>query len=188
MSKVKFLIAVDMQNDFIDGALGSKEAQAIVPNVKKKVEEYVKNNDFIIYTRDTHFLDNYFKTKEGQKLPVPHCIKDTPGWQINQEVMPPEGYDKYTIINKPSFGLYSLPKEVDHIACASGDDFPTVEIELVGLCTDICVVNNAILLKSYFYNIGDVSVDATCCAGITPELHEAALMVMNSSQIDIKRG
>lgn len=184
---MKILVVVDMQNDFIDGALGSKEAQAIVPNVKKKIEEYVNNGDYIVYTRDTHDY-RYLGTKEGRKLPIPHCIKDTPGWQIPDELMPPNDYEKVKIINKSSFGHYSLPDELDSTILREGSVYSVPDIELIGLCTDICVVSNTILLKSYFYSIGEISVDATCCAGKNPELHEAALMVMESCQINIKKG
>lgn len=179
----KILVVVDMQKDFIDGSLGTKEAQAIVPNVKKKIEEAVANGDFIIYTRDTH-EENYLETNEGKKLPVKHCIRGTDGWRIHPDLMIPADYDHVRIIDKPTFGSEKL---IDHISL-SGLYTVCNEIELVGLCTDICVVSNALLLKAAFYDTMDISVDATCCAGVTPETHEAALKTMEMCQINVRRG
>ena len=176
---MKVLVVVDMQNDFIDGSLGTPEAQAIVPNVKKKIEEAVKNGDMIIYTRDTHF-DGYMFSKEGQKLPVAHCIRNTEGWEIHKDLLPPADYKNTYTMNKYTFGSLDLPKSL----CGITD---CTEIELVGLCTDICVVSNALILKAYFYNTHEISVDATCCAGVTPESHEAALKTMEMCQINVKR-
>lgn len=178
---MKVLIVVDMQKDFIDGALGTPEAQAIVPNVKKKVEEAIKNNDYIIYTRDTHF-DDYLNTKEGKKLPVPHCIYETDGWKIPDELLPSIQYKNTCIVDKFTFGSQQLP---DIIGVETGNSMS--EIELVGVCTDICVVSNALLLKAYYYQTCDISVDATCCAGVTPETHDAALKTMEMCQINVKR-
>ena len=177
---MKVLVVVDMQNDFITGSLGTPEARAIVPNVKKKIEEAVKNGDYIIYTRDTHF-DLYLQTNEGKKLPVEHCVYNTPGWEIPSELMVPEDYMDYEIINKPTFGSRLLAGSIDDL-----DPDPT-EIELVGLCTGICVVSNALLLKTHFYELCEISVDATCCACVTPETHEAALKTMEMCQINVKR-
>lgn len=183
---MKILVIVDMQNDFIDGALGTKEAQAIVQNVKNKVDEAVKNEDIIVYTRDTHF-PHYLNTNEGKKLPVEHCIYGTNGWNIPDILMPRADYTKYWVEDKYTFGLYELPNRLHAglLPCFQNGDI--TEIELVGLCTDICVVSNALLLKSYFYNMVDISVDATCCAGVTPETHEAALKTMEMCQINVKR-
>ena len=179
---MKILVVVDMQNDFITGSLGTKEAQAIVPNVKSKIKEAVRNDDFIIYTRDTHFED-YLKTREGEKLPVEHCIYKTDGWGIPTELLPPDGYRKMTIVDKFTFGSVAL-----HEFIANDEEmFIADEIELVGLCTDICVVSNALLLKANFYQGFEISVDATCCAGVTPETHEAALKTMEMCQINVKR-
>lgn len=175
---MKILVVVDMQNDFITGSLGTPEAQAIVPNVKKKVEEAAKNGDLIVYTMDTHF-QNYLDTKEGQKLPVEHCLIDSEGWEITDEVLPPVGYTNTDTIEKYTFGSLLLAELLARVECD--------EIELVGLCTDICVVSNALLLKARLYNDVDISVDATCCAGVTPESHEAALKTMEMCQINIKR-
>lgn len=165
----KILIVVDMQNDFIDAALGTKEAQAIVPNVKKKIEEYKARGDEVIFTRDTHF-ENYLKTNEGKHLPVEHCIKHTYGWQISDEL----NTEGSTIIDKTTFGYRSW----------WGWEFNVDEIELCGLCTDICVVSNALILKAQYPEV-DITIDASCCAGVTPETHQAALTTMKMCQINI---
>lgn len=180
---MKVLVVVDMQNDFITGSLGTKEAQAIVPNVKKKIEEAVKNGDLIIFTKDTHFRD-YLSTREGRKLPVEHCRHESRGWQIRDGLIP-DDYKFTMILEKSTFGDRNLPKVVDNFKYYFISKL--AEIELVGLCTDICVVSNALLLKSYFYDDCEISVDATCCAGVTPETHEAALKTMEMCQINVKR-
>lgn len=172
---MNILIVVDMQNDFIDGSLGTKEAISIVESVKEKIQNF---DGKIIYTRDTHDKD-YLHTKEGEKLPVEHCIKGTKGWEIREDL-----YDgSSTIIDKPTFGSLELIKEIT----AMGDDFSPGRdsIELIGLCTDICVVSNALLLKANFYNT-DIIVDAGCCAGVTPVSHEHALETMKMCQITVK--
>ena len=163
----KTLIVVDMQNDFIDGALGTKEAAAIVPNVKKKIQEYVAQGAEIIYTRDTH-TEDYMNTNEGKNLPVPHCIKGTQGWEIADGLY----VENCKIVDKPTFG---------YIGWA---DYAFEEVELIGLCTDICVVSNALMIKALFPEI-NVSVDASCCAGVTPQSHEAALTTMKMCQIKV---
>lgn len=180
---MKILVVVDMQNDFITGSLGTPEAKAIVPNVKKKIEEYHNNGDTIIFTRDTHET-NYLQTKEGKKLPVEHCIRDTWGWEITDELRD-EAADAL-IINKPTFGCAELYEPVCDYASASSKIID--EIEMIGLCTDICVVSNALLLKTAFFETIEITVDATCCAGVTPETHEAALKTMEMCQINVKRG
>ncbi len=163
---MKTLIVIDMQNDFIDGSLGTKEAVAIVPKVKAKIQEYAQKGYEIIFTRDTHG-ENYLDTPEGKKLPVVHCVKGTQGWEIADGLYV-EGAE---IIDKPSFGYTGWGnKHFD-------------EIELVGLCTDICVVSNALILKTLFPNAA-ISIDSACCAGVTPETHEAALATMRMCQID----
>lgn len=168
--KNKILIVVDMQNDFIDGVLGTKEAVSIVPNVKKKIEEYKEKGHDIIFTRDTHY-DNYLETNEGKHLPYEHCILNTQGWKVRDEL-----YDeKYLHINKESFGYNAWDTCID----AGVED-----IELVGLCTDICVVSNALILKATFPE-ANITVDASCCAGVTPEKHMAALETMKSCQINV---
>lgn len=179
---MKVLVVVDMQNDFITGSLGTKEAQAIVPNVKKKIDEAVENGDLIIFTRDTHF-ENYLETKEGLKLPVEHCVENTYGWEIPTELIPSVDYENVFLYDKATFGAYELPSSL----IRQFYDYRVTEIELIGLCTDICVVSNALLLKSYFYETCEISVDATCCAGVTPETHEAALKTMEMCQINVKR-
>ena len=163
----KTLIVVDMQNDFIDLALGTKEAVAIVPAVKKKIEEYKNAGNEIIFTRDTH-LENYLETPEGKKLPVPHCIKGTKGWEIADGLY----VEGSKIIDKPNFGWPHWKEE------------NLEAVELIGLCTDICVVSNALIIKASFPDAA-VSVDSSCCAGVTPESHEAALKTMAMCQIDI---
>ncbi len=164
----KTLIVVDMQKDFIDGALGTKEAVAIVENVKKKIAEYQAKGDEIIFTRDTH-QEDYLTTNEGKHLPVEHCIEGTDGWQIYEGLEVPGAI----YINKPNFGYTGWA------------DFQLEEVEMVGLCTDICVVSNALILKATFPEI-NVSVDASCCAGVTPESHEAALATMRMCQVEVK--
>lgn len=180
---MKILVVVDMQNDFIAGSLGTKEAQAIVPNVKKKIDEAVKNGDMIIFTRDTHFGD-YLSSKEGRKLPVEHCVYETSGWEIHEDLVPND-YNFMMIRDKYTFGDIDLAKDLNDAMYHFVNDF--AEIELVGLCTDICVVSNAMLLKASFYDTCEISVDATCCAGVTPETHEAALKTMEMCQINVKR-
>lgn len=172
----KTLIVIDMQNDFIDGTLGTKEAQAIVPNVKKKIEEYEARGDEIIFTRDTH-TENYLETNEGKHLPVKHCIYGTNGWQIHNEVTPNSVLksSSATIVNKYSFGKLDLFEAFD--------EYPD-EIELVGVCTDICVVSNALILKATVPEI-NITVDASCCAGVTPESHKAALTTMKMCQVEV---
>lgn len=161
------LVVVDMQKDFIDGALGTKEAVAIVDNVKKKIAMYKENGDEIIFTRDTH-QTNYMETNEGKHLPVEHCIEGTDGWKIG-EGLEVEGA---LYINKPTFGYMNWK------------DYDLEEVEIVGLCTDICVVSNALIIKATFPEI-KVSVDASCCAGVTPESHMAALTTMKMCQVEV---
>ena len=171
-----FLVVVDMQNDFVDGALGSAEAVAIVPNVVDKIKNF---DGEIFVTLDTHF-DNYMETAEGKKLPLPHCIKGTAGWELNPEVAKALEDKKHTVVEKLTFGSVDLPKLIKDTA---GDE--VFSTELIGLCTDICVVSNALLLKAHYpeYNI---AVDASCCAGVTPKSHNEALATMGMCQIDIK--
>ena len=176
--KKKVLIVVDMQNDFIDGALGTKEAQAIVPNVRKKIEEYATRGDEIIFTRDTHF-ENYLETNEGKHLPVEHCIKGTDGWEIHVDldIAICEHIDKLTF----GYNIWNINK-TDGICYGHNECF--ADVEIVGLCTDICVVSNALILKAQFPEI-NITVDASCCAGVTPETHKAALTTMKMCQINV---
>lgn len=168
----KILVVVDMQNDFIDGTLGTKEAQDIVENVVAKIKEYPA--DCIYATRDTHGED-YLQTSEGRSLPVEHCIKDTFGWQIRKEVA--DAMPEAVIIDKPTFGTDELAEVL-----AQENAKELIEVELIGLCTDICVVTNALLLKTKLPETS-VSVDPACCAGVTPESHDAALLTMKMCQV-----
>ena len=170
----KILIVVDMQNDFIDGALGTKEAEQNVEPVMHKIKEY--NTANIYATRDTHGTD-YLSTQEGKNLPVEHCMKGTKGWEIRAEIE--ELLDGAVIVDKPSFGSLELAELL-----YEENKKEELEIELIGLCTDICVVSNAILLKAKMPEV-KISVDASCCAGVTPESHAAALETMKMCQINI---
>lgn len=173
----QFLIVVDMQKDFVDGALGSPEAAAIVPAAAEYIRRRKGEGATVLATLDTHGAD-YLSTSEGRKLPVPHCIKGTDGWALNPQVEAAlEGCER---IEKPSFGSLRLPERVAELA----GDAERLTIEVLGLCTDICVVSNALLLKARFPE-ADLRVVRACCAGVTPELHEAALKTMQSCQIDI---
>ena len=168
---MKYLIVVDMQVDFISGSLGSGLAKAIVPNVVEKVKNF---DGKIIFTRDTHFPE-YLTTQEGKNLPVEHCVKGTAGWEICEELRP---YAQ-TVVDKITFGSVDLP------ALLKADEKDIEEIELCGLCTDICVISNAMLLKASFPEI-KISVDAACCAGVTMDSHNTALSAMKAVQIQIK--
>ncbi len=171
----KILVVVDMQNDFVDGALGTKEAVGIVDNVVSKIKDF---DGKIIATLDTH-QHNYLETSEGKKLPVPHCIRMTNGWLLNEKVLNALSEKDYKIVEKKTFGSTKLVNEIRRI---KGNE--EIEIEFVGLCTDICVVSNALLLKAYFPQVKMI-VDANCCAGVTPESHKAALTTMKMCQIDV---
>lgn len=172
----QFLIVVDMQNDFVDGSLGTKEAQGIVDNVANKIKNFPGE---IIATFDTHF-ENYNKTLEGKNLPVVHCVKDTKGWQLNEKVASALNQKGFTAVEKLTFGSVDLPQIIKEKA--KNEDF---SIELIGLCTDICVVSNALLLKANFYE-KQITVDSSCCAGVTPQTHSAALETMKMCQITVK--
>lgn len=172
MKDKKLLLVIDMQNDFIDGALRNEEAMKIIGNVNKRIAKYRENGDTIIFTRDTHD-SNYLNSNEGKNLPVPHCIKGTEGWQISSKVNVDEN-DK--IIDKPTFGSLEL---ADYVATLEPE-----KIELIGVCTDICVISNAMILKAKLPEI-EISVDATCCAGVTPESHKNALEAMKMCHIKV---
>lgn len=171
----KFLIVVDIQNDFVDGALGTPEAQAMVENAADKIKSF---DGEIFVTFDTHH-ENYMNTSEGKKLPVPHCIKGTDGWQLNDKIAEVLKGKKYSEVEKITFGSVELPELIKK--AAGEEDFT---IELIGLCTDICVVSNALILKANFCD-KEISVNSSCCAGVTPETHEAALKTMQMCQINI---
>lgn len=183
MKEIKILIVVDMQNDFIDGSLGTPEAQAIVPNVINKIQKW---DGTIICTQDTHHRA-YLTTAEGKKLPIEHCIEYTDGWRISQEVFKALAVKEDTrVIEKPTFGckdlFLGLENQTEGYALI--DPIKITEIQLIGLCTDICVVSNTLLAKAFFPEV-PIIVDASCCAGTTPENHKAALQVMKCCQIDI---
>lgn len=170
---MKLLLVIDMQNDFIDGALGTNEAVAIVPNVAKKIEEF---DGKIIYTRDTHF-ENYMDTQEGHNLPVPHCIKGTPGWEISSAL---PVADDAAIIDKLTFGSSELGPMLQELDAGERIE----QITLVGLCTDICVISNAMISKAFLPE-AEIVVDSKCCAGVSVETHENALRAMGVCQIKI---
>ncbi len=170
----EILIVVDMQNDFIDGALGTPEAVKIVPNVKKKIETFPGT---VLFTRDTHEAQ-YLATQEGRNLPVPHCIRDTDGWQIRQEL---DALRKNDAIDKVTFGSSELPKLLLEMDAKT----PIDRITLIGLCTDICVISNAMVIKAFLPEV-PVHVDAACCAGVSPATHKNALEAMKVCQITIE--
>ncbi len=169
----KVIVVIDMQNDFIDGALGTKEAQVMLPHLVAKLER--EKDALLIFTQDTH-SKNYMETQEGRNLPVPHCIKPEKGWEIAPSLQP---FVKKAaaVIEKPAFGSLELPKAVAKLQ--------PDEVELVGLCTDICVISNAMILKAAFPEL-PVAVDASCCAGVTPASHDNALQAMKMCQVDIR--
>ena len=167
---MKYLIVVDMQNDFIDGALGTPEAVAIVPYVRSVIENF---DGKVIFTRDTHF-DGYMSTQEGKNLPVPHCIKNTDGWQIRAEL---DALRTTDAVDKITFGSKDLVEIV-------GREDNVDSITFVGLCTDICVISNAMLIKAFYPEI-PLTVDAKGCAGVTPESHKNALSAMKMCQISV---
>lgn len=175
----KILIVVDMQKDFIDGALGNEECRAVVSNVVNKINSF--NGDEIYYTLDTHH-ENYMETQEGSKLPVKHCIEDTDGWQLHNLIDEALGKKKCPVVGipKPTFGSVSLANEL-MFEFAEDDVF---EVELVGVCTDICVISNAMLIKAFFPE-AKVVIDASCCAGVTPQSHKNALEAMKMCQIEV---
>lgn len=171
----QFLVVVDIQNDFVDGALGTDEAQAIVAPAAEKIAGF---DGDIFVTFDTHF-ENYPDTAEGAKLPIPHCIKDTAGWELHPCIAEALENKAYTTVEKLTFGSLALPALIER--AAAGEDF---EVTLIGLCTDICVVSNALILKAAFPE-KRIEVDASCCAGVTVDSHNAALSTMYMCQIDI---
>lgn len=176
--KMKVLVAVDMQNDFINGVLGTKEAEAIVPGVVEMIRKF---DGKIIATRDTHG-EGYLSSEEGRHLPVPHCLKGTEGWEICSEVQEALlGKPGHIIIDKPAFGSKELGEYVKKL---DGTENPVEEITLIGLCTDICVISNALLLKAYLPEV-PVRVVASCCAGVTPQSHDQALEAMKICQVEI---
>lgn len=174
---MKILIVVDMQHDFIDGSLANTAAQKIIPNIVKKIQDF--DGDLIVFTRDTH-SDNYLETAEGKVLPVKHCIKDSTGWFVVTELLSAaDDSEKPRIfLDKPTFGYK------DWVTFFTKHDIDPTEIEIVGTCTDICVASNALILKAEYPN-ATFTVDASCCAGLSPEKHAAALEVLGSCQVNV---
>lgn len=170
----EILIVVDMQNDFIDGALGTAEATAIVPNVAQKIRDF---SGKVFFTRDTH-EENYMETQEGKNLPVLHCIRNTQGWEIRSEL---EELRKEMPIDKETFGSVKLGE----LLRSENDQNPIKKITFIGLCTDICVISNALLAKAFLPE-AEIVVDAACCAGVTPESHKTALAAMKACQIKVE--
>lgn len=169
---MKVLIVVDMQNDFIDGALGTPEAQAIVPKVQEKIAQAREAGTLVVFTRDTH-QEDYLTTQEGKNLPVPHCLMGSHGWQIHESL----DHQGAPCFDKPAFGSTELVKFLTML--------PQVEAaELIGVCTDICVISNAMMIKGALPEL-PLTVDSACCAGVTPESHENALKAMAMCQIGI---
>ncbi|MGB4984292.1 MAG: isochorismatase family cysteine hydrolase [Erysipelotrichaceae bacterium] len=181
---MKILLVIDMQNDFIDGSLGTIEAKNIVDNVKKKIEEYYNNDQIVIFTKDTHD-QKYLSSLEGINLPVKHCIKNTDGWQISSKL----NIKDSLVIEKSTFGSKKLPNFIiselkKRVDCQTLKIKCLEHIEIIGLCTDICVINNALLLKAHFPNT-IIKVDSNCCAGVTPTSHNNALHAMKICHIEI---
>lgn len=169
------MIVVDMQKDFVDGVLGTAEAAAIVERAAKKIRDF---DGDCIATMDTHD-ENYLQTAEGRNLPVPHCIRGTEGWQLDPRVEAALQEKGFETLEKPTFSSMELPRLI-----AKKYDTDDLSVEMIGLCTDICVITNALLLKTAFPEL-PITVDSTCCAGVTPQKHEAALETMRSCQINI---
>lgn len=179
---MKYLIVVDMQNDFITGSLGTDEAKAIVPNVVEKIKKCVKDGVKVLFTQDTHY-PNYLETQEGRNLPVEHCVIHTHGWNVCSEISDLGVYNKSFF--KESFGSVGLAKYLKTYRFQLPLETEVIEeIELVGLCSDICVISNALLIKSFLPEV-KITVDASCCAGVTPESHKNALNAMKMCQINV---
>ena len=198
--KIKVLVGVDLQNDFIDGSLANKEAQAVIDNIVEKIRNF--DGDVMFFTLDTHFSD-YLQTKEGKMLPVEHCIYESEGWVLNEKIADAIDYKiskgmKVVPIPKQTFGSVegilslsssyvntSLVNEILNLEAGNTSPVP-MDIEMFGFCTDICVVSNALILKAFTHDFADIYVDSSCCAGVTPQKHEAALEVMRSCQVIVK--
>lgn len=174
MEKDKALLVIDMQVDFVTGALANEEAQKIIGRLQEKIEDYRSQGLPVLFTRDTHGED-YMETQEGRLLPVPHCVKGSDGWQIIEELR--EGLKDDCVLDKPTFGCMELPKWLREKLGGAPS-----EIEMVGVCTDICVISNAMILKAAFPETV-VKVDSSCCAGVSPQSHETALDAMKACQI-----
>lgn len=174
------LVVVDMQNDFVSGALGTAEAREIVPYAVGRVVDGIDRGETVLFTRDTHGPD-YLDTQEGRKLPVPHCVQDTEGWEVIDQLQ------EYTagrqVLDKPTFGSRTLGEAL----AALNEQEPVEKVTLIGLCTDICVISNALLTKAFLPE-AEIAVDAACCAGVTPESHRNALEAMKMCQIAVENG
>ena len=173
----KIMVIVDCQKDFIDGSLGTAEAQTMIPRLVEKIKAESEDTMFI-FTADTHDK-NYLTSAEGKQLPVEHCIKGTPGWEIDPRLTALFSNSPF-VIEKPTFGSTELMDYLDDMVNMAD------EVEFVGLCTDICVISNVLMAKANFYDIAKISVDATCCAGVTPASHKMALETMKMCQIIVK--
>lgn len=186
---MKVLTIIDMQGSFIDGELGTPEAKKIVPNIVDKINNYDnKNNTLVLFTKDTHYSDTYLDTLEGTILPIPHCIENTPGWSINKEIT--------NAVEKNRFLSYSSDKIIKsrvYKNTFASDDLRKFferfkddieEVEFCGLCTDVCVISNVLMARMVLPEV-EITVDSSCCAGVTPEKHQAALEVMRSCQINV---
>lgn len=171
-----YLIVVDMQKDFVDGPLGSSEARAMLPALVQKVRSFPGQ---VLFTKDTHYSD-YLQTQEGRLLPVVHCVKGTPGWELVEELENFRREHNSPVYEKPAFGCRQLAAELAKLDTRE----PIASIELVGVCTDICVVSNALLLKAFLPEVL-IQVDGACCAGVTPQRHEAALETLRSCQVQV---
>lgn len=185
---MRVLVVVDVQKDFVDGALGSMTAQSIIPHMRKRIKSYADGNTLILFTKDTHD-ENYLKTFEGYNLPIPHCINGTPGWSLVKDISSlADGYSNFLIFSteeiirsrvlKDTFGsikLMEILKQYEH---------DIEDITFMGFCTDVCVISNALMARTYLPNTRIV-VDSSCCAGTTLDKHLAALEVMKSCQIDV---
>ena len=172
---MRILVVVDMQKDFIDGALGTLEAKAIVPAVRERIAQYRQAGDLVVFTRDTHPAE-YLTTREGKSLPVVHCVEGTPGW----EIAPSLPVEDSPVFNKPTFGSVELGQYVAELLQKQEIE----SVELVGLCTDICVISNAMVLRAFAPEL-PISVNSHCCAGVTPASHEQALKAMAVCQVEI---
>ena len=192
-NKLKVLVLVDCQNDFIDGSLANKDAQNCIPKILNKIKKF--KGDAIILTMDTH-SSNYMQTPEGKKLPVEHCVYGTHGWQINTEIRDAVEAKEVTgtkviYVHKPTFASLVAPITGDRtlpeciLEFQTQHDVRPMDIEVCGFCTDICVVSNVLVLKGVTYDFAEITVDSECCAGVTPAKHEAALEVMRSCQINV---
>lgn len=175
---MKILVVIDMQNDFLEGSLRNEEGIKIIPNVIEKIKQYKMNNDLIVATRDTHDI-SYLQSSEGKHLPVIHCVKMSNGWKIHNDVEAVLG--DVLVFDKPTFGSVEL---ASWLKTNYGNIEDELEIELIGVCTDICVVSNAILIKAYLPE-AKIVCDASCCAGVSVDSHNAALLTMKSCQIEV---